>query len=1045
MAVIKLTNKNDSWTDTVGIADNIDALDGNDTLNGGLGNDTLFGNSGDDIINGDGGNDSITGGDGIDALDGGLGNDQVLGGTGDDFVAGGGGNDVLTGNEGNDLLDGGTGIDSILGSAGDDTGYGGVGKDTLKGETGNDYLSGGLDNDNVFGGAGSDLLEGNDGNDVLADTDNTVTYGLVSTEKDALVGGLGDDTLFGGYDTMYGNEGKDVFNVKNQGTVYGGLDNDKITVNNTNIALSSWLEGGLGNDTITSGSGSDTIFSGYGADSLTGGAGNDKYIITFDNMDDVIVETATGGTDTVYFIRDFKDDGRDDDKDSTGKELDPPTTPPYNFNVELANNIENGVLDDHIYVFKPDSVTYTIAWLTGNALSNRLEGSSLDDILDGAIGNDTIVAGDGEDIIFTGLGIDKIDGGAGRDLLVSSVTFNLNSVGAGISTATGIEDIDLLDNAAAVNAIGNSLNNLLIGNKFNNTLNGGDGDDTLDGWFYSPFYAPVTDTASKVTGNDTLVGGQGNDLFRIDSADDLVKEKALDFGVDTVEFKGVVLNSSYTLTDGVENLKMLGNLTEANGNNLNNRIIGDTLNNILKGGFGDDYLDGGSGLDTFEGGYGDDTFIVDNLLENIKEVAGQGNDWVESKNINLDLGAQGNWVDIENARLTGTTNLNITGRETNNYLKGNDGSNVLNGGDGIDTLEGGLGNDTYVVDTTTDLLIEVTNLVDTFGKIKTGYIDTIQSNVTFDMSPLLNFENLSLTGSNAINGKGNINDNEIRGNDSANTLTGLAGNDTLDGAGGLDVLKGGEGNDTYRLSNDGDTITELASEGIDTIEIQNTFSLQLASLNNNVENLTLLGTIAADGTGTDDGNNVLTGNAASNVLTGLGGNDTLIGKDGTDILVGGKGSDILDLTEAAASKDIVRFIAGDSPANQLDADKVIKFAMATDSVDLAGTIKIAANVASVNGTDAGVIKSHNIVNGIIKFDDADSFASALPVSSSNLVSVIDYLKLNITDKSAVAFQAGSDMWLFQDGGANDTLITLTGVVASSLSSTIFGSTAIHIE
>ncbi len=1044
MALVKLTINDDSYTDTAGIADNIDALAGDDTLNGGLGNDTLFGNLGNDIINGDVGNDSITGGDGIDALDGGLGNDQVLGGAGNDFVAGGAGNDVLTGNEGNDLLDGGIGIDSILGSAGDDIGYGGVGTDTLKGETGNDYLSGGLDNDSVFGGVGSDLLEGNDGNDVLADTNTTITYGEVSTERDALIGGLGDDTLFGGYDTMFGNEGKDVFNVHNQATAYGGLDNDKITVVNTNIALSSWLEGGLGNDTIVSGSGSDVLFSGYGADSLSGGAGNDKYIITFDNMADTIVESATGGTDTIYFIRDFKDDGRDDDKDSTGKELDPLTTPPYNFDVVLANNVENGVLDDHIYVFKPNSITYTVAWLTGNALSNRLEGSSLNDILDGAAGNDTIVAGDGEDIIFTGLGVDKIDGGAGRDLLVSSVSFNLNTVGVGVSTATGIEDIDLLDNAAAVSAIGNSLNNLLIGNKFDNTLNGGDGDDTLDGWFYSPFYAPVTDTLSKVSGNDTLVGGSGSDLFRIDSANDIVVENILNFGVDTVEYKGVTLTSSYTLTNGVENLKMLGNLIEANGNNLNNRIIGDSLNNVLKGGFGDDFLDGGTGIDTFEGGYGDDTFIVDNLLENIKEVAGQGNDWVESKSINLDLGAQGNWVDIENARLTGTSNLNITGRETNNYLKGNDGSNVLNGGDGIDTLEGALGNDTYVVDTATDVLIEVTNQVDSFGKIKTGFIDTIQSNATFNMSSLLNFENLSLSGSNAINGTGNTNDNEIRGNDSANTLTGLAGNDTLDGAGGLDKLIGGTGNDTYRLSNDGDTITELASEGTDTIEIQNTFSLQLASLGNNVENLTLLGTIAADGTGTN-GINILTGNAASNLLTGLNGNDTLIGKDGADILIGGSGADILDLTEAAASKDIVRFNTGDSPANQLDADKVIKFAMATDSIDLAGTIKIAANAASVNGADAGVIKSHSIVNGIIKFDDTDSFASALPVSASNLVSVIDYLKLNITDQSAVAFQAGSDMWVFQDAGANDTLITLTGVVASSLSATAFGSTAIHIE
>ena len=1046
MALIKLTNLSDNWLGTSG-SDNIDALAGDDKLNGGLGNDILFGNLGNDLINGDAGNDTITGGDGIDTLDGGINDDQVSGGTGDDFIAGGAGNDTLNGDDGNDLLDGGSGINKVFGGAGDDTGYGGTGVDTLNGDAGNDYLSGGLSNDTLFGGAGSDLLEGGDGNDTLADTNDTVSYGLVSTENDAMYGGSGDDTFFGGFDSMWGGDGDDKFNVKSQGTVYGGIGNDKITVTNTVTTLNSWLEGGLGSDSILSGSGNDTLFSGYGADTLIGGAGNDSYVMTFDNLADTIVENpgAAGGTDTVYYIRDFKDDGRDDDKDETGKELDPPTTPtPYNFNVTLAANIENGVLDDQVFVNNPNSVSYTVATLTGNALNNVLKGSNLDDILNGGAGNDTIVAGDGDDTIFAGSGIDKITGGAGRDLLVSSINFNLTSTAVTGTTTTGVEDIDLLDVATALSATGDNGNNLLIGNKFDNILSGAGGDDTLDGWFYSPTYAPVIDTL-KTTGNDRLIGGSGNDLYRIDSANDIVVESATAAGTDTVEFKGAVLTASYTLTAGVENLKMLGNLTEADGNNLNNIIIGDSTNNILKGGYGNDYLDGGSGIDSFEGGYGDDTFLVDNLLENVKEIAGQGNDWVESKNINLDLGAQGNWVDIENARLTGTTNLNVTGRESNNHLIGNDGSNVLNGGDGIDTLEGGLGNDTYIVDSTTDVLIEVSNQFDTTtGKIKTGWIDTIQSDVSFNMASLQAFENLSLSGSAVINGTGNGNDNEIRGNDSANVLTGFAGNDTLDGAGGLDKLIGGAGNDTYRLSNDGDSIVELANEGTDTIEIQNTFSLLLPSLSNNIENLTLLGTLAADGTGTNGGN-VLTGNSASNVLTGLSGADTLVGKDGADILIGGLGADTLDLTESTAVKDIVRFNAGDSLATLTEADKVIKFAMSTDSIDLAGTIKIAATSAATNGIDSGAIKSHKIDNGIIKFDDADTYSSALSINTSNINNVIDYLKANVTGNSIVAFQSGSDMWLFQDGGTSDTLISLVGVVATSLSSAGFSSTAIHVE
>ncbi|MFM6254796.1 MAG: calcium-binding protein, partial [Dolichospermum sp.] len=142
---------------------------------------------------------------------------------------------------------------------------------------------------------------------------------------------------------------------------------------------------------------------------------------------------------------------------------------------------------------------------------------------------------------------------------------------------------------------------------------------------------------------------------------------------------------------------------------------------------------------------------------------------------------------VENLTLTGSGNINGTGNSLNNTLTGNSGNNTLtgnagndnlNGGAGIDTLIGGLGNDVYVVDTTTDTITE-----------NSGQgTDSIQSSVTFSLSVFPNIENLTLTGTTAINGTGNAGNNTIIGNSGDNTLNGGAGADILTGGVGSDIF-----------------------------------------------------------------------------------------------------------------------------------------------------------------------------------------------------------------------------------------------------------------
>jgi Ca2+-binding RTX toxin-like protein len=507
--------------------------------------------------------------------------------------------------------------------------------------------------------------------------------------------------------------------------------------------------------------------------------------------------------------------------------------------------------------------------LSGFLGTVSFSGGSGDDWIKSGSGDDDLISGDGNDYLNGGLGADLLIGGTGNDTyIVDNVgDFIAEGFNSGIDTVESsitwtlkshLENLTLTG-TAAINGTGNALNNIITGNAGNNTLTGGMGNDTLIGGL----------------GSDTLIGGTGNDTYIVDNVGDVITEN-LNEGIDTVQS-----SITWTLVSGnnVENLTLTGtSAINGTGNELNNIIIGNNGNNVL---------DGGTGNDALKGGLGNDTYYVDYYYDTITENLNEGTDLIYSSIDYHTLSAN-----VENLTLIGSAiygsgndfNNIITGNSSNNSLSGYAGNDTLNGGTGADNLYGGLGNDTYIVDDVGDVITENLN----------QGTDLVQSSITYTLASGNNVENLTLTGTTAINGTGNELNNSITGNAANNTLTGGAGNDTLNGGLGTDTLIGGVGNDVYVVDNVGDIITENLNQGTDTVSVNFTYTL---ASGNNVENLTLTGTTAINGTG-NELNNSITGNAANNILTGGLGNDTLNGGVGADTLIGGVGDDIYTVDNA---------------------------------------------------------------------------------------------------------------------------------------------------
>ncbi|MFM7469489.1 MAG: beta strand repeat-containing protein, partial [Vampirovibrionales bacterium] len=492
---------------------------------------------------------------------------------------------------------------------------------------------------------------------------------------------------------------------------------------------------------------------------------------------------------------------------------------------------------------------------------------------------ESLVGTSGNDILRAGIGNDTLNGLAGNDTLIGGVgddTYNIDSFSDVVTENVG-EGTDLVQvngnfNYTLANNVENvtnitSNNLMLTGNTLNNVITSGTGNDTLVGGLGSDTYninslsdvvtenagegidevrlnvalnytlgsnlenlRNITSTGTTLTGNalhnviasgagnDTLVGGLGNDTYTINSLSDVVTENAGE-GTDLVQVNG---NYNYTLANNVENV------TNITSNNL--MLTGNTLNNVITS---------STGNDTLVGGLGNDTYVINSSSDVVTELTSEGTDEVQvNGNFNYTL----------------TSNVeNVTNFTTNSLqLTGNTLDNVLTSSAGNDTLAGGTGNDTYVINSSSDMVIE---------GVGAG-IDEVRVNGNFNYTLGSNLENLT-----NITGAGR-------------TLTGNTLNNLITSGTGVDTMVGGLGDDTYVVNNTGDVVTENASEGTDEVRLAGNFNYTLGS---NLENLT----------NTTSTGRILTGNALNNLITSGTGIDTMVGGLGDDTYVIDSLSDVV--------------------------------------------------------------------------------------------------------------------------------------------------------
>lgn len=425
--------------------------------------------------------------------------------TTDNLVGDTAGKVVLTGGAGDDTISAASANGTLLTSV---TISGGAGKDSLTGSaTKANTLNGGAGADSLTGGAKADTIDGGDGVDTFVFSSTTLAEQDGVSTTDGVVINLSDAAV--SQSTVYTATGKYLSAAGASvaaGTatyLYGGESSTNAVVVDTltsvenatgtegvdyivGSAENNALVGGDGADFITAGAGDDYLAGSAGndVDTQVGGTGNDTYAIGDEGEADIMVETSTGGTDTIFFTGDFSLAG-------------------VAVGASVATATANGALSNFEQVV-----------LFSQSGANQQAGASGADatFLAAQVSGRTLLIGESVSTEATTTSITVDGSGASAAQTIDLSGFTFATAGRTYTNASGATAImqNLTSGTDLINILGGSDIDTIKGTSYADVITGGAGADviTLGGG------ADTVVFANSAHGSDAISGFGSDDVLR---------------------------------------------------------------------------------------------------------------------------------------------------------------------------------------------------------------------------------------------------------------------------------------------------------------------------------------------------------------------------------------------------------------------------------------------------------------------------------------------------------------------------------------------------